>query len=37
MGIGIESVRTVNGQLAWFAGAGITYDDDDIKMLFALR
>jgi hypothetical protein len=34
---GIESVRTVNGQLAWFAGAGITFDDDDIKMLFALR
>ncbi|MBC7692668.1 MAG: MCE family protein [Methylotenera sp.] len=40
---GIESVRrveTVDGRssnFAWFYGAGITFDDEDIKILFTLR
>lgn len=34
---GIEAVHKVNGQLPWFLGAGITFDDEDIKILFALR
>lgn len=34
---GLESHRDVNGQRAWFYGAGISFDDEDIKLLFALR
>lgn len=34
---GLESIRKVNGQLALFYGAGIIFDDQDIKLLFALR
>ena len=34
---GIESLRQVNGQLAYTVGAGISFDDDDIRMLLALR
>ncbi|OFZ53006.1 MAG: hypothetical protein A2428_08990 [Bdellovibrionales bacterium RIFOXYC1_FULL_54_43] len=35
---GIESVRyKVNGQIPYFFGAGIAFDDEDIKLLFTLR
>ena len=34
---GVESVRTVNEQLPLFLGAGVSFDDEDIKLLFALR
>lgn len=32
---GFESIRTVNGATAYFAGAGLTFDDEDIKLLFS--
>jgi len=31
---GIESLRKVNGQYAYLFGAGISFDDEDIKLLF---
>lgn len=34
---GLESVRQLNGALNWIAGAGITFDDEDIKILFSLK
>ena len=34
---GIESVNRINGSLNYFAGAGVSFDDEDIKILFALR
>jgi phospholipid/cholesterol/gamma-HCH transport system substrate-binding protein len=34
---GIEAFRQVNGGVNYFYGAGITFDDEDIKLLFALR
>lgn len=34
---GIESFRKVNGITPWSYGAGVTFDDEDIKLLFALR
>jgi phospholipid/cholesterol/gamma-HCH transport system substrate-binding protein len=34
---GLESVRKVDGRIPWLYGAGITFTDDDIKLLFALR
>lgn len=34
---GLESNRGVNGQRAWFFGAGLSFDDEDIKLLFALQ
>lgn len=33
---GVESLRKVNGLVAWSYGAGVSFDDDDIKMLFSL-
>lgn len=33
---GFESLRKVNGRTAYFYGAGVSFDDQDIKMLFAL-
>ncbi len=32
---GLESIRKVNGETPWFAGAGLTFDDSDVKTLFA--
>lgn len=34
---GLESLRQINGKTGYFFGAGLTFDDDDIKLLFALR
>jgi phospholipid/cholesterol/gamma-HCH transport system substrate-binding protein len=34
---GLESVKKVDNRLAYFYGAGLTFDDDDIKLLFSLR
>ncbi len=34
---GLESIHTVNGLVPFFAGAGIAFDDEDIKILFALK
>jgi phospholipid/cholesterol/gamma-HCH transport system substrate-binding protein len=34
---GLESIHQVNGQLPWFFGAGLSFDDEDIKILFTLR
>jgi phospholipid/cholesterol/gamma-HCH transport system substrate-binding protein len=34
---GLETFRQVGGQTAYFFGAGVQFDDDDIKILFALR
>ncbi len=33
----MESIRQVNGKFAWSVGAGVTFDDEDIRLLFALR
>lgn len=35
--VGLESFQKVNGVLPWSYGAGVSFDDDDIKLLFALR
>jgi len=34
---GLESFRQVNGTLSTFVGAGLAFEDQDIKLLFALR
>ena len=34
---GLEGIREVNNKIPYFYGAGIAFDDDDIKILFALR
>ncbi len=34
---GIESFRTVNGTFPFSVGAGLSFDDEDIKLLFAFR
>lgn len=33
---GLESFRKINGKTAWSYGAGISFDDEDIKLLFTL-
>lgn len=32
---GFESLRKINGKMPYFAGAGVSFDDKDIKMLFS--
>ena len=34
---GVESLRKVNGTTSWVFGGGITFTDEDIKLLFALK
>lgn len=34
---GIETFRKVNGGTPWLVGAGIAFNDDDIKLLFAFK
>ena len=34
---GIESFRTIEGEMSYFVGAGVRFEDEDIKLLFALR
>jgi len=34
---GIDSLRKVDGKIAYLFGAGVSFDDDDIKVLFAFR
>lgn len=34
---GLDALRKVDGQVAWSYGAGITFDDQDISVLFAIR
>lgn len=34
---GMESLGKVDGKIAYFYGAGISFEDEDIKLLFALR
>ncbi len=34
---GLESMRRVGTRVGYFYGAGISFDDNDIKLLFALR
>jgi len=34
---GVEGFRSVNGKTPFFYGGGITFDDEEIKLLFALR
>ena len=34
---GLESIRSVNGQVSASIGAGVQFDDEDIKLLFSLR
>lgn len=33
---GLESFRKIDGKTAWSYGAGVAFDDEDIKMLFTL-
>jgi phospholipid/cholesterol/gamma-HCH transport system substrate-binding protein len=33
---GLESFRQVDGLTAWSYGAGVSFDDDDIKLLFSM-
>jgi hypothetical protein len=33
---GLESFRKIEGKTAWSYGAGVAFDDEDIKMLFTL-
>lgn len=35
--VGVESLHQINGVLPITYGAGVSFDDDDIKLLFALR
>jgi hypothetical protein len=35
--IALESIREVNGLLPFSYGAGVSFDDEDIKLLFTLR
>jgi phospholipid/cholesterol/gamma-HCH transport system substrate-binding protein len=35
--VGLESTREVNGLLPFSYGAGVSFDDEDIKLLFTLR
>jgi phospholipid/cholesterol/gamma-HCH transport system substrate-binding protein len=34
---GVEGFHSVNSLIPWSYGAGVTFDDEDIKLLFALR
>ena len=34
---GLESYNRIDGRLPYFYGAGVSFDDEDIKLLFALR
>ena len=34
---GIDSIRKNNGKLVYSVGTGLSFDDDDIKLLFAFR
>ena len=34
---GIESYNKIDGKIPYFYGAGVSFDDEDIKLLFALR
>jgi hypothetical protein len=34
---GLESFRKYNGKTSAFYGAGVTFSDDDIKLLFAFK
>ena len=34
---GVESFRQVDNKVVYFYGAGISFDDDDIKLLFAFK
>src|SRR5262249_38074884 len=34
---GLESVKKVDNKTPWFGGVGLSFNDDDIKLLFALR
>lgn len=34
---GIETFKKVNGHIPWMFGAGIAFDDEDIKLLFAFK
>ena len=34
---GLEGIRKVGGSIPWAIGAGISFDDEDIKLLFALK
>jgi hypothetical protein len=33
---GLESFRKIEGKTAWSYGAGVAFDDEDIKLLFSL-
>ena len=35
--VGIDSFNTLNDSLPYYVGAGVAFDDSDIKLLFALR
>jgi hypothetical protein len=35
---GVDGIKAVNGfQYQWMYGAGLSFDDEDIKLLFSLR
>lgn len=34
---GLDSIRKVGGKWAYFVGTGITFDDEDIKLLFSFK
>lgn len=34
---GLETLKRVNGHLNYYVGAGVSFDDEDIKVLFAFR
>jgi phospholipid/cholesterol/gamma-HCH transport system substrate-binding protein len=34
--VGIDSIRQVNSKLAWFMGAGVSFSDEDVRLLFTL-
>ncbi len=37
MNAGVESLRKIDGKLPLFFGGGISFDDEDIKLLFAFK
>ncbi len=37
LSFGVENIRKVDGQIPWLFGAGLRFEDDDIKLLFSLR
>ncbi len=35
--LGVESMHRVSGKIPWILGGGVSFDDEDIKLLFAFK